>query len=446
MKRTLAPQPGPQTEYLLSTADLAIFGGGAGGGKSYALLMDAVRYNEVPGYSAVIFRRTHPQIVNPGGLWDTSAELMPYIGASPRGHNEWILKGGGSLVFRHMQREADKYSYQGAQIPFIGFDELTHFSWGQFSYMLSRNRSVSGVEPVMRGTCNPDPDHWLRTFLDWWIAEDGYPILERSGAVRWMVMINNEIHWGDSREELVDTYGQDAMPLSVSFIASTLDDNPMMVKADPNYRAKLKALPQHEREALLSGNWNARAAQGDYFKRQWCEYVNAAPAGTTWVRYWDRAATEPSQANQDPDWTVGALIGKAPDGRTVIGDVVRFRGTPYKVRSAIHNTALRDGEGVLIGLEEEPGSSGKADTGDIAAMLNGFNIKIRRKRASKETDWKPLSSQMEAGNVMVLKGRWNEALFAELEAVPLSGHDDQADALAGGYNVLNEATATPMIG
>ena len=446
MTPTLGPQHGPQVEYLQTSADIAIFGGGAGGGKSFALLMDAARYERVPGYSAIIFRRTHPQIVNPGGLWDTSCELMPGIFAKPRGHNEWIMRGGGSLVFRHMQREADKYSYQGAQIPFIGFDELTHFSWGQFSYMLSRNRSVSGVSPVMRATCNPDPDHWLRGFLDWWIDEDGNPIVERSGVIRWMAVISGETFWEDTREELVARYGNEVEPLSVTFIPSLLDDNPALVTKDPGYRSKLKALPHHEREQLLAGNWNARPIAGNFFQRHWFNYPLAPPADASWVRYWDRAATEPSAANNDPDWTVGALVGKRPNGETVIADVVRFRGSPGKVRDAIQRVAAYDGPNVVVGLEREPGSSGKADTQHLAASLPNNTVKINPARRSKEAMWSPLSSQAEAGNVSIVQGSWNEALLAELEAVPLAGHDDQADAISGAYMLLSAPKRKPMMG
>lgn len=108
----------------------------------------------------------------------------------------------------------------------IGFDELTHFSKHQFFYMLSRNRTDSGVAPYVRATCNPDADSWVADFIKWWITpETGYPIPERSGVIRYMVRLNDEIIWGDSKEELA-AQGYDAQDVkSVTFIASTYQTN-----------------------------------------------------------------------------------------------------------------------------------------------------------------------------------------------------------------------------
>jgi len=295
---------------------------------------------------------------------------------------------------------------------------------------------MCGVRPYMRATCNPDPDHWLRTFLAWWIGEDGYPIPERAGVLRWMAVLGGTTHWSDTKEELVEQFGDEAEPLSVTFIPATLDDNPALMKADPGYRAKLKALPKHEREQLLGGNWDARPVAGTYFQRHWFEFIDAAPAKTRWVRYWDRAATEPSESNLDPDWTAGVLVGATPDGRYVIGDVVRLRGTPRKVEDAILKTASQDGRNVSIGLEQEPGASGKSEAQYLAGKLAGYKVTINPKRTRKEQDWSPLSSQAEAGNVAMIRGPWNQELLSELEALPEGAHDDQADAASGGFGML----------
>lgn len=437
-----------QEAFLRSSADIAIFGGGAGGGKTWALLVEPLRHVNNGRFGAVVFRRTFPQINSEGGLWDTAEEIYPGVGGRGSQGKKigFRFPSGAQVSFSHLQYESDRLAWQGAQIPLICWDELTHFSWRQFSYLLSRNRSACGVRPYMRATCNPDPDHWLRGFLDWWIGDDGFPIRERSGAIRWMAIINNETHWADSREELIEQHGDWIEPLSVTFIQSLLEDNPALVAKDPGYRAKLKALPSHERDQLLGGNWDARPAAGTFFRREWFGMVNAAPAGAQWVRYWDRAATEPSSSSPDPDWTVGALVGRTPEGRTIIGDVVRFRGSPGKVRQAIANTAAQDGEDVLIGLEGEPGSSGKADAQHIAAQLQGYKVKINQARTRKEAMWSPVSSQAEAGNIDIVRGRWNDALMAELESIPDSAHDDQADAVSGAYMLLNAPRKRPMLG
>ena len=429
-------QPGKQEMFLSSSADICIFGGGAGGGKSWALLLEPLRHVSNPNFGAVIFRRTSPQITAEGGLWDTADTIYPKIGAIPRSKREWLFPSGAVVSFSHLQHEKTKYDWQGSQVPLIMFDELTHFTWTQFTYLMSRNRSTCGVRPYIRATCNPDPDHWLRKFIDWWIGDDGFPIAERSGKVRWMATISGEIFWADTKGELEEIYGNDIEPLSVTFIPSLLADNPALLAKDPGYRAKLKALPKHERDQLEGGNWDARASAGNFFQRRWVNMIEAAPVNTKWVRYWDRAATEPNPSNPDPDYTAGCLVGRTPEDRTIIGDMVHFRGTPFKVEQAIKNTASQDGRKVEIGLEQEPGASGKSEGQYMVKALNGYRAKLFAKRTKKEQDWGPLSSQAEAGNVDIVRGDWNEAFFREMEGLPDGSHDDQADAASGAYNML----------
>ena len=109
-----------------------------------------------------------------------------------------------TVAFDYINRDDDLQKWQGSQITMIGFDELTHFSEKQFFYMLSRNRSVCGVKPYMRATCNPDADSWVADFISWWIDQDtGYPIKERSGKKRWFVRINETVMWAATRKEAV---------------------------------------------------------------------------------------------------------------------------------------------------------------------------------------------------------------------------------------------------
>lgn len=102
---------------------------------------------------------------------------------------------------KNIKNAADEGQWQGTQAAMFGFDELTHFSKSQFFYMLSRNRSDSGVKGYIRATCNPDADSWVADFISWWIDhETGYPIPERSGQIRWMYRNNDEIYWADTRK------------------------------------------------------------------------------------------------------------------------------------------------------------------------------------------------------------------------------------------------------
>ncbi|HET7100695.1 MAG TPA: terminase family protein, partial [Terriglobia bacterium] len=168
-------QIGPQTQFLDAKSDLVVYGGAAGGGKTFALLLEALRFRKVPGFGAVIFRRVSPQITNQGGLWDEACKLFPQFGGVPRRsshHLSWTFPAGTRISFRHLQYEETVLDWQGSQVPLIGFDELTHFTERQFWYMLSRNRSICGVKPYMRATCNPDADSWVADLLAWWIDQE----------------------------------------------------------------------------------------------------------------------------------------------------------------------------------------------------------------------------------------------------------------------------------
>ena len=277
MPTVIMPQAGPQEAFLSSSADIVIFGGSAGCGKTFAELIDPLRYIKIKGFNCTIFRKNANQITQPGGLWDESLELYTKIkGATPSiAEREWRFKdANGRMVskvaFRHIERDAEVHSYQGGQICALFFDELTHFSSYTFFYMLSRNRSTCGVMPYIRATTNPDPDSWVREFIDWWIGEDGFPIKERSGVIRYMVRINGAIVWGDTKDELwekcgLETEDDRAKVKSVTFIPALLSDNPALLQKDPGYRANLEALPEVERQQLLYGNWNAKNAAGKVF-------------------------------------------------------------------------------------------------------------------------------------------------------------------------------------
>ncbi len=177
------------------------------------------------------------------------------------------------ISFAHIEREQDVHKWQGSQICGLYFDELTHFSEKTFFYMLSRNRSTCGVTPYVRASCNPDADSWVAKFISWWIDPDtGYPIKERSGVIRWMLRREDQLYWADTKEELIEQFKLESPeelnePKSVTFIASTIYDNQILLKTNPSYLANLKALPLVERELFCKGNWKIKPAAGLYFKR-----------------------------------------------------------------------------------------------------------------------------------------------------------------------------------
>ncbi len=434
----LRPQPGPQEAFLQSEADITIYGGAAGGGKSFGLLLAPLRWIHVPGFGAVIFRRTTTQVRAEGGLWDESQEIYSRLNATPREQQlEWRFPSGAAVSFAHMEWERNRYDWQGSQICLIGFDELTHFSKKQFFYMLSRNRSTCGVKPRIMATTNPDADSWVAEFIEWWIdQETGYPIPERAGKLRWFVQTGDELVWADSAEELSERY-PDSIPTSVTFIPAKLDDNPALTSKDPRYRARLMALDRVERERLLSGNWKIRPIAGMFFRREWFPIVDEPPKDLLAVRFWDFAGSKPTPRNKDPDWTVGLLLGYKPPTFYVI-DVVRMQDSPGAVEERLLRTAELDGRGVPIFAEQEPGSSSLYLINSLVDKLPGYIVTGIPSTGSKQTRAKPVSSAAEHGKVVLVRGEWNRGFLAELEYFPDGAHDDQVDALSGAHAALVE--------
>lgn len=431
---TLRPQPA-QEKFLASPADVCVYGGAAGGGKSWALLMQPLLHKRNPHFGAVIFRRTSPQITNEGGLWSESEKLYPLVGAVPRTHiHDWKFPSGATVSFRHLQHEKDRHTWQGSQIPLIGFDELTHFTEAQFWYLLSRNRSTCGVRPYARATCNPDADSWVASLLSWWIDQDtGLAIGTRAGAVRWCVRVNDRLEWADTAEELTTKF-PGLMPRSFSFVPAKLSDNAALMAADPGYLATLLAMPMVERERLLGGNWKIRPAAGLVFNRSWFRIVEAAPAGLTCVRYWDKAGTEAAG-----DWTAGVKIGRSLDGRFFVLNVVRGQWSSYERNRIMRETAVLDGPGTDQVVEQEPGSGGKESAEISVRELAGYPVYIDHVTGDKMSRARPLSAQCEAGNVYVVRRPgedWVEEFLNELHAFPQGKNDDQVDGASGGFNRL----------
>ena len=438
----IEPQDGPQTAFLASPADIAVYGGSAGGGKTWALEFEPVRHLSRPGFFCVIFRRNAVQVRNPGGLWDESMKIYPALGGAPLQQPlEWTFPAGSKVKFAHLEHEGSVLDWQGSQIALIGFDELTHFTQAQFFYMLSRNRSTCGIRPYIRATCNPDADSWVASFIAWWLdGRTGYAIPERSGALRWMVRVNDALHWADSREELIAAHGPECAPKSVTFITSSIYDNHILMRTDPGYLANLKALPLVERERLLSGNWKIRPAAGLLFRRSWVRVIDEAPANLRMVRYWDLAATEKTDAN-DPDFTVSVKMGADDAGRFYVLHGLSLRKSPHQVAEAIRNMAAQDGREVTIGLPQDPGQAGKAQAQSFVSMLAGHIVRARPESGAKPTRFGPFSAQCEAGNVYFLRGGWNDEFFDQLEGFPDAAHDDHADACSGAFNHLAEQRA-----
>jgi predicted phage terminase large subunit-like protein len=439
----LKPQPGPQTAFLSSPADIVLYGGAAGGGKTYGELLEATRHIDNKKFGAVIFRRESSQIANEGGPWDTALDMYSGLGARFVTTPRHIAKfpSGAKITFSHMQLERHTRQWDGSQIPLIMFDELQHFTAAQFWYMLSRNRSTCGVRPYIRATLNPDPDSFLRELLAWWIDQvTGDPIIGRSGKIRWFIRSEGVVLWGDTKEELTKKYGPKARPKSFTFIMSSLIDNPALMKADPDYEGNIEAMLDYEKKRL-KGNWFARPSAGEMFKRAYFNIIDReeVPYLRNIIRYWDRACTVPSDENPDPDWTAGAKVGVDANNNVYIFDIFKDRLPSLDVIKSVEVMSQIDTTEVTVGLEQDPGQAGKMEMDFYVNKLIGCPIEPYPKRRSKMAYWRPLATQAKNGNVYLVRGAWNEAFIQEAEGVTdgtQKGHDDQVDAVAGGFMVL----------
>lgn len=433
----ISAQPGAQTQFLSCRADYAVYGGAAGGGKSYGIVIDALRGIGDPGFSAVLFRRTYRQLELPGGLIDRARQIYSPLkeGEFNGSRYEWKFPSGAKIVFRHLQHEANIYDYQGAEFSYIAFDELTHFSNTAWEYLSSRLRApTSAFRPYMRATTNPDADSWVAQLISWWLDEQtGLPIPERAGVLRWFVKVNGETIWANDPDDLAKY--TDAIPRSFTFIPASLADNPALNKGDPTYLATLQALHPVERARLLDGNWKIRLSSGKFFARDWFNLIkrNEVPEGCNVVRFWDIAATD-SEVSKQACYTAGVLM--AYNGKQFyVLDVVAEQFSPDKVFDLITATAQADGVSTAIRWEKQPAAAGKYLDRQLIDLLNGYDATWQDVKGQKTQRALPFARSAANGYVSVVLSHWNDRFFNWLTSFPDDGADC-VDACSGAYKDL----------
>jgi predicted phage terminase large subunit-like protein len=429
----IRPQP-KQELFLNSRADITFYGGSAGGGKTYSELMAPLINIDDPNFNAIFFRRTHPELIAAGGIWDTSKKIYPRFNAQP---NEtkltWNFPSGSKIKFSHLQYDNDVHKHQSAAYPLIVWDEIPQFSSQQFFYLLSRNRAPTGYNKscwcLAAGNAEPG---WVADLISWWWdPQTGYAIPERSGVIRYFVRDRDNIIW-------VDKSWRDARgnkPRSITFIEAKLDDNQILKNNDPNYESNLLAQDHVTRERLLRGNWLITYS-GGMFKREWFKMIKKEdlPKGLKLIRYWDWAATE-AKDGKDPDYTVGTLCGMK-DGDFYIIDILRFREAPGTTEQKLRLAAEVDGYETMISWEEELASAGKYNSHYLSGKLQGYQLYADRVSGDKIERGKPLASAAEHGHVYVVKAPWNNDLFIEAGQFGSGkGHKDIIDSLTGNHKV-----------
>jgi len=191
-----------------------------------------------------------------------------------------------------------------------------------------------------------------------------------------------------------------------------------------------------------AGQFQQRPAPrtGGFFSWEQLSIVDAAPRLLQRVRYWDKAGTKDGGA-----YTAGVLQGMGEDGRFYILDVIRGQWEAPEREKAMKLAAEVDGPEVDIWIEQEPGSGGKESAQATIRNLAGFPIRAERATGDKAVRAEPYAVQVEAGNVVIVRGPWNQAFIDEHKTFPSGKYKDQIDAASGGFNKLARPTASPRI-
>lgn len=426
------PLPGAQLKYFKSKAKIVFAGGGAGGGKTMALLMDVLRGLEFPGYEAAMFRKTLVMHRMSGGL---RAESRKYYGKIPGskfngGELQWDFRHNCTIKFYGCD---DPTKYDGLQCAFLGVDQVEQLTADEFWHLQSRARSTCGAPIRIRATCNPEPG-WLEVFLKsgGYVDEEGYAVDALDGVVKWFVrnQETDEVVWRNEAEDfgtvdadgvLLDGEFKGLTPTSFTFIRFPLDENKFVAK---EYRAQLQSMTIVERRKKLDGCWNVWNGGGGVYRADWWGLTKdnrwvpsknrlqrLPDENIRWLWAWDVAWSIKKQG----DWTVGILFGQSHNGWW-IGDMIKFKAREHITLQAIAMCAeaVSEDKKVPIVLPKDPGKAGLDQEGwqivlgregFIVAMLpddGGAGDKVSRHRYLSPqaeqghlklvTDWRPSAS------------------------------------------------------
>ena len=399
-----------QTAFLLVPNKEVLYGGAAGGGKSWGLLGAASQYLDVPGYSALILRQTYKDLALPDALMDVAYQ---WWGNTAAKYNSkiytWRFPTEGAdatLTFGYLETENHKYQYQGAAFHFVGFDELTQFETeSRYLYLYSRVRrpksehlAAAKVPLRVRATTNPGGIGHT------WVKE--------------RFITNPE-------------------PGRL-FIPATLDDNPFLDQE--GYEDSLSYLDSITQEQLRHGDWEIDP-RGGMFQRDWFPILNSLPSDLGYtVRYWDLAAST-EQEFHDPDWTVGCKMSLTSDGKYVIWDLKRFRASSKDTEDNIAQVAAEDGHSVEIFMLQDPGQAGKSQIDHYRrTVLPGWIFRADKefRTTKKEIRAKPFSAAAEEGHVSLVLGSWVSAWLDEHIIFNDGRHDDQVDSAVGAFQMISK--------
>ncbi len=389
---------------------------------SIALLMSGSQFLNIPGYAALLLRKSFSDLQKPRALMDIAEEWWGGMeGVKPdRQNHSYIFTcldstgtdiGRSTLTFGALDNINDRYKYQGGGYHYVGFDELTQFPERDYRYLFSRMRRstdsfLARIPMRFRAATNPGGN-----FHDW---------VYRRFIVPW-----EKWKFEGGRRP------------TRNFHPAKLDDNPKIDAED--YRQSLAELDPILRAQLEEGDWHIRP-QGRMFKSSWFKVIERekVPFNCVWCRFWDMAGTE-EDAAKEPDYTVGALVGMDSRGNRYIADIRRWRVDPDVNDLMILTTKLDDTQHVVHGMEQEPGSSGKIAVYHYRQTIfyDDYTFRGIPSTGSKIVRARPVANKAAAGNVYIVQDNWNDAMMEEFDIFPDGIHDDQVDAVSGAFAMLN---------
>lgn len=381
-----------------------LYGGAAGGGKTDCLLMAALQDVHIPGYKAVVIRRTYPQLAGEDGVmarakqWGWASKGATW---SER-HSMWTFPSGAVIAFKHLDLQKHADDYQGKEYHFVGLDEVTQWADENLALYpatrLRRSQAVAqaGVRLRFLATANPGgPGHgWVKRR---WISHPQ----------------------PDHR-----------------FVAAKMQDNPHLDIAE--YDKGLRSQGSLVYSRLAQGNWDV--AEGGIFAQAQWRYVREAPTGTRWIHSIDLASTD----GRKSDYTASGFIGLGPDGRLYIRDMTQWREQWPGTRARLKRIILNNPEPVVI--EAIGGFRVAASDLTHDPDLMGVTIRSITHKASKVDLASRWAVWAEEGRVCLVDGGYISEFVDQASTFPLSKHDDMIDVVSQGFNALSKPQGRATMG
>jgi predicted phage terminase large subunit-like protein len=319
-----------------------------------------------------------------------------------------------------------------------------YLSVGVRGAITGRRADLVIIDDPLRSQADAESGRQRDHIWDWY-KSDVTTRLKPGGKV---VLIMTRWHPDDLGGQLLEQAAADWRVVRLPAIAEAGDPLGRIIGSAlwpewENYDALMR-----KRELIGERAWSALFQQnplpsgGRLFSTERIAVVPPEHDAEATVRAWDLAATGDTGRN-DPDWTVGIKLSRQKTGRYLILDVVRIRGTPNQVEELIMNTAQKDGTKAIVAIPEDPGQAGKSQMSYLTRQLAGFHVISSRETGSKATREMPLASQVEAGNVSIIRAEWNRILLNEMSDFPWGKKDDQVDALVRAFTTLTTRPRLP---